>query len=185
MALRVFISTNFEKRGLVRELKAELRALGLEPSSSWAEAPGEGLEDETPLTREEKRRVAAKNDTEIANAHVLLVIGTDRGGEHLAEARFALMLGVPVVWRGRTILSTSRRGVFHADSADDALDLLRRLDALITKPWPTDLDWAREEIMLAFEREERAEVARALTASGSITFGTSPAGLAAIRGSAT
>ena len=158
MSLRVFVSTNFESRALVRALHTQLIALGMTPTATWADIPG--VDGEPRRSLAEERAQAAINDHDLGSSHVLLVIGTPRGGEHLCEARLANTLGIPVVWSGRTCLSAYRHGVRIVQSSDEGVELLKRFNGLITKPWATDIDWARDVIAEEIVRLELDEARR-------------------------
>jgi hypothetical protein len=166
--LKVFVSTNFEQRALVRTLHATLIGIGVLPVSSWANIPGSGGEPRRSLA--EERAQADQNDRDLVSAHLVLVIGTARGGEHLCEARWAITQGIPVLWTGRTCLSAYREGVRivrgENESPEEDLKIavahIRRLSDLVSQPWDPVDEWKRDRILSDFSLAEYEAKRRAI-----------------------
>ncbi len=126
---RVYVAAPFQDARSVFEVHESLRELRLEPSSSWvALALVVGAEDFSRFTPERLRELAETNDLDVASSKAMLVLAREGvGGEMFAEARLALMMGIPVVWLGRRTLSAWRLGVVRAESLDEALALVSKL----------------------------------------------------------
>lgn len=127
-APRVYVCAPFEDAGHVRDVvHPRLLAFGLEPSSRWVEG-ARGVENQAAFTPHALRALAEANDLDLGNSHAVLVIARElAGGEMFAEARFALVMGLPVVWIGRRILSAWRDGVVRVEDLDEAISVLRNL----------------------------------------------------------
>lgn len=125
---RVYVCAPFEDAGHVREhVHERLRTFGLEPSSRWAET-ARGAEDFAAFTPYALRAIAEANDLDLGNSQAALVLAREgTGGEMFAEARLALVMGIPVVWVGRRTLSAWRDGVVLVDDLDEAITVLRML----------------------------------------------------------
>jgi hypothetical protein len=123
--MRVYVAAPFARRSEVREVHKRLRALGIEPTSSWANAP-DGIADAP--TPEEAKVAIRQNDADLKSSDAVLVMGyPGEGGEQFAEARLGILLGKPVIWTGRRILSSFRPGAVYLSTLDLALSALRGL----------------------------------------------------------
>lgn len=116
----VYVAAPYADAAFVREaIHPALRARGLTCASLWAES-ARGPEDFAALTPVALADAARWNDRDVINADVLLVLARDgAGGEMFGEARYALALGIPVVWHGRRTLSAWRPGVHRVDEGAD------------------------------------------------------------------
>lgn len=124
MTMQIYVAAPYADAPMVRAVHVRLVALGLAFTSTWAEA-ARGAEDFSALTPEGLRAAALENNRGIDDADAMLVLARDgAGGEMFAEARYALTLGIPVLWCGRRILSSWRDGVVICDDVDAALATL-------------------------------------------------------------
>ncbi len=160
-SVRGYVAGPYADAPRVRQLHAELRALGIRPVSRWAEeATGpEALEE---LSLSAVRAIARRNDDDLLNAHFAIVLARDgAGGEMFAEVRLALDSGIPVVWVGkRRPLTAYREGVVRVASVFDALSFAQSVAELVTRPWIVSAAWARSMIWSTIEHlEGDAEVA--------------------------
>lgn len=115
---RVYVAAPYVDRFHVRLLHRAMPALGLAPTSKWAETD----EDEFDMPQARLRELANENDRAIRMSDVVLVIARDGvGGEMFAEARYAISRLVPVYWVGRKILSAHRPGVLICETDAEAL----------------------------------------------------------------
>ncbi len=119
--MRVYVAAPYIDAPLVRDVHGRMLALGIAPSSSWATAArGDESFDE-----DVKRRAIVQNDNDVASSDAMLVLARDgAGGEMFCEARYALVLGQPIYWVGRRILSAWRDGVTRCADLDEALVVL-------------------------------------------------------------
>lgn len=122
MSLRCYVAAPFGDAPFVREVHARLRALGIEPTSAWAEhADGPELLEEMPL--DDVRALAARNDHALSVSDVVLVLPREGAGrEMFAESRLAVAFGIPVLWVGfPRCLTSYREGVDRFPSLEAAL----------------------------------------------------------------
>lgn len=151
MSLRVYVAAPHAKREQVRAVHEELRGAHLAPSARWAD----GSEDESRLSKHEARALAQQNDEDVGSSHCLLVLGfPGEGGEMFAEVARALDAETPVVWVGRTTLSTHRRGVVLAADIGEAIVTLQGWAQAIERRWPTEVRWGRSTIWNLLEEAE-------------------------------
>ena len=123
--MKVYVAAPYADAPMVRELHNELCGTGWEPTSTWAEI-ADAAEDFTLSTPSQLRKAAQANDADIMRSHVLLVIAREgAGGEMFAEARLALVHGIPVVWVGRFVLSAWRHGVTRCATVAEGLQALQ------------------------------------------------------------
>lgn len=128
MGLRAFVAAPYQDSRLVRETHLRLCAVGIAPTSTWAETAPDAPENLSRFSDAEKLQICDDNDRDIERADVLLLLAReDAGRECFAEARFALTLGMPVVWVGFRTSGAWRRGVCRAPSYDHALEMLERI----------------------------------------------------------
>jgi hypothetical protein len=133
---RVYVAAPYARRFEVRALHERLKGIGVVPTSSWADS-----EDADAMTLETATVCFRRNDSDVFGSHALLVLGyPNEGGEMFAEARLALMVGIPCAWVGRRILSSWRPGVRHFNSIDEAITTLGDKSALVGRSWFTTLD---------------------------------------------
>lgn len=129
--LRCYVASPYDDAPLVREVHARLRALGVRPTSTWAEhATGPERLDEMPL--EQLRAIAVRNDVALAESDVVMVLPREgRGREMYGEARLAVAFGIPVLWVGSTrCLTAYRAGVERVATVEDALAHVARMRTL-------------------------------------------------------
>ncbi len=126
--LRCYVAAPFADAPFVREVHACLRLLGIEPSSSWAEAPSaDGQPERLDLMPiEQVRAIAERNDHALATSDVVLVLPRDGAGREMyAEARLAIAIGLEVIWvGGPRPLSAYREGVSCVETLADAFRAL-------------------------------------------------------------
>ncbi len=119
--MKVYVAAPYADAEQVRILHERMRAFGLKPTSAWAEQ-ADGAEDFSLFTPADLRRFALKNDADLSSSDCVLVLSrVGAGGEMFAEARLALVEGLPVYWVGRRTLSAWREGVTLCEDTDDAL----------------------------------------------------------------
>lgn len=117
----VYVAAPYADAEQVRALHRRMRVMGLQPTSSWAEA-ADGPESFTNKLPEVLRDFALANDAELLRSSAVLVLARDGvGGEMFAEARLALDNDIPVFWVGRRTLSAWREGVVLCEDVDDGL----------------------------------------------------------------
>jgi len=129
MPLRVYVAAPFGDALLVRDAHMFLYALGMQPTSTWAqEADGEP-EDLAAMPLRVVRRLAQRNDDDLACSDVVLVLPRDGAGREMyAEARIAVALGIPVIWvNGPVCLTAFREGVTRVSTFEEALALLEQM----------------------------------------------------------
>ncbi len=120
MSFLVYVASSYQNAPYVRAVHEKLRAIRMEPSSSWAgHANGPEPRD---LSVDALRAIAARNDSDLLDSHAVLVIAHEQSGETFAELRLALERQLPVVYMGeRRILSAYRPGVVRVESIVEAL----------------------------------------------------------------
>lgn len=129
--LRCYVASPYDDAPLVREVHARLRALGVRPTSTWAEhADGPERLDEMPI--DQLRAIAIRNDVALAESDIVVVLPREgRGREMYGEARLAVAFGIPLVWVGPTRCLTSyRAGVERVATLDEALSHVARMRSL-------------------------------------------------------
>ena len=133
-------------REMAREVNSALEALGMKPTARWCYQTEES--DAEVSSRAEWLRFAERNDADLSEAHVVLLLSSESGcGESFAEARLALTKRIPVIWTGpRRILTTWREGVLYLLTVADASDRLDAWDCMISRPWPVSDEWIRATI---------------------------------------
>jgi hypothetical protein len=143
--LRVYVAAPYRRAGLVRALMATTPHVRW--TSRWAMG-ARGPEQLETLTRDEQRRLAAGNDEDLADSHVVLAIAfPGEGGEMFSEIGRALMERTPVIWTGpRKTLSTAREGVLFVDGLEAAVGVLADLAVLATRGLDVDLASMRRRI---------------------------------------
>lgn len=120
--MNVYVAAPYDDAAVVRNIHARLRALGIDPTSRWAEY-ATGAEDFETLSPAQLADIAGSNDYDVRRSHAMLVMArVGAGGEMFSEARLALVLGVPIVWHGRLTLSAWRPGVVRVATLDGAFD---------------------------------------------------------------
>ncbi|MGZ5968079.1 MAG: hypothetical protein ACXWP4_10465, partial [Polyangiales bacterium] len=105
-----------------------LRALGIRPTSSWAEqATGPENLEEMPI--ELVRAIASRNDHALSVSDVIVVLPREGAGREMyGEARLAVALGIPMIWVGEPRCLTSyREGVLRVPDLESAVIELVRL----------------------------------------------------------
>jgi len=164
-AFRCYVAAPFGDAPFVREVHARLRAMGVVPTSTWAEpADGVAAPDGTPedlaaLPLEAVQAIAARNDHALASSDAVLVLPcvcvspASKGGgrEMFAEARLAVAFGIPVIWVGSPRpLTAYREGVARVSTLDEALEELRRLAGFrASPPGRAELDDVEAETVAA------------------------------------
>ena len=124
---RCYVAAPYADTDIVRSVHDRLRALDIEPTSRWADN-ATGPESFAGLSPEDLRGIAEANDRDLARANVVLVLSRHgAGAETYAEARYALTLGLPVVWVGRLTLSAWRAGVTRCDGVDEGIAAVARM----------------------------------------------------------
>lgn len=127
-SLRCYVAAPFADAPHVREVHACLRLLGIEPSSSWAEAASaDGQPERLDLMPiEQVRAIAERNDHALATSDVVLVLPRDGAGREMyAEARLAIAIGLEVIWVGNPRpLSAYREGVLQVATLVEAFRVL-------------------------------------------------------------
>lgn len=119
---RVYVAAPFADAKVVRELHWQLRTAGAVPTSSWASGAHD-TEDFASYTVPELQAFAAKNDRDLRTSDAVIVLArVGAGGEMFAEARMAILLGIPVYWVGRRTLSAWRAGVVRCENVDEAIE---------------------------------------------------------------
>ena len=127
--MNVYVSAPFAEAHFVRHhIHPRLKALGIKPTSSWAEEAHGGPEDFDMFSPGELQAIAAKNDADLEKSDaVLLYDPMGEGYETYCEVRFAIVLGKQVVWCGSRCLSRWRAVVRRVDSLDAGLAELRTM----------------------------------------------------------
>lgn len=119
---RVYVAAPYEDAATVRVVHEALADRGCSFSSGWAE-DALGAEDFSRFAPARLRDIAEGNDRDVLDADAVLVLArAGVGGEMFAEARLALVLGLPVVWWGRRTLSSWRSGVEYVEDFGSAID---------------------------------------------------------------
>lgn len=123
---KVYIASPYEDSPIVARVAEKLYSFGISSTSYWALQADGRKEDQSRSTPEDLRSYALRNDADVLDSDAVVVLARPgTGGEMFAEARFALIVGKPVIWVGRKILSTWREGVTWVEDSDDAVSLLR------------------------------------------------------------
>lgn len=143
MTIRCYVAAPWTKRPDVRALHKRLEAIGIAPTSNWADMPGDDAEC---LTEDSAESAIAVNDYDIARSHVAVFLAyPNLGGESYCELARLLASRTAVLWVGtRICLSTLRPGVVRLPSLDSAIAWLvsARLD--VSRPFPTSDAWKRD-----------------------------------------
>src|SRR5438132_14034832 len=146
---RVYVAAPYEDRLMVREHHEVLRASGFIPTATWCTLEYASDADATP---DVLRTLARQNDCDLDQSEVLIVFARHgAGGEMFCEARYAVSTGLPILWIGRHILTTYRRGVYVVHCMNDALALLEK--ARETAHMIGGVMAAREYLSQKFESE--------------------------------
>lgn len=130
MTLPVFVSAPWELGPMLREeLYERLRAIGIEPVSSWVYGTDGASEDLHAIDDATKRAACEQNDHDLHKAVALLLLTRKgHGSASFAEARYALALRKPVVWVApRFNLDAWRPGVVRVGDVDEAMVVLSAL----------------------------------------------------------
>lgn len=122
--MKVYVAAPWGRAGAADDAHKALRKVGVIPTSRWVDQAREAGPD-LPSPQDAARAILM-NDTDIAGSDAVLVLSfLGEGGEMFAEARYALVLGLPVVWVGaRQILSVWRPGVVLVDGLYEGALLL-------------------------------------------------------------
>lgn len=125
MNFTCYVAGPYSSAAFIREhVHARLRQHRVLPTSRWAE-DAHGSEDFSKYSPERLKEFGRANDADLRGSDVLFLVDlAGVGRETYAEARFALLLGKPVVWLGRYSLSAWRDGVVRAEDLDHALEIL-------------------------------------------------------------
>lgn len=123
--MRAYVIAAYGSAPVVRALHERLRAIGIEPTSSWAE-DAHGPEDLEALSDAECLRIWQRNRDDMDAASIAIVLADTPMREGHAEASYALRSGMDVVWIGRPTLTARSRGVYSQGpwfvaSIEDAL----------------------------------------------------------------
>lgn len=102
--LKVYVIGAYESSPAVRLLHTRLRMAGHEPTSSWAEE-ATGPEDLASLTPGECGAIWDRNDQDMIDANVVVVLADTPAREGFFEAQRAFDLRKRIVWVGRPVLS--------------------------------------------------------------------------------
>lgn len=102
---RVYVIAAYTAAPAVRLLHTRLRMAGHEPTSSWAEE-ATGPEDLTALSTAECRAIWSRNDKDMRDADVVIVLADTNTREGWMEAQRAVALGgVQIICIGRPTLT--------------------------------------------------------------------------------
>jgi putative intracellular protease/amidase len=102
--MKVYIIASYQSAGDVRAIHDALRTAGHEPTSSWAETAA-GPEDLASLTAQECGAIWDRNDADLLDADVVMVLADTPCREGFLEAQRAMDLRKRIVWIGRPVLS--------------------------------------------------------------------------------
>lgn len=142
--LKVYIAAPFARWSRAKRARTLLRDLGFVVDSSWiddAERAG-GRESDNPGLMQD---ALARNDADVSTSDVVLAMTWHgEGGEMFAEARLALLRGIPVLWVGERFIGSSFRA--GSERFTEMLDAFARLEEMRQKylantlPAPPDDD---------------------------------------------
>ena len=124
--MKLYVIAAYSHAPQVRAIHERLRALGIEPTSSWAEEAN-GPEALDGLSDDECYRIWDRNRRNLDSASVALVLADSPTREGHAEAAHAMRTGCRVVWVGRPTLGSRADSVFGSNgpwfvaTVDDAL----------------------------------------------------------------
>ena len=130
--LKVYVIGAYESSPAVRLLHTRLRMAGHEPTSSWAEE-ATGPEDLTALSTAECRAIWDRNDQDMIDANVVVVLADTPCREGFFEAQRAFDLRKRIVWVGRPTL-TVRAYIGPASRLVVVADVDAALRALEVQP---------------------------------------------------
>lgn len=126
MTPRVYIAAPWLRWREAERFRNALAAHHLECTSSWIDDARtcDGPESLASLEPDVVQAVAARNDADVDDAHIVVALTwPGEGGEMFAEVARALLHGRPVVWVGeRRTLSAYRPGVVLAADMFEAID---------------------------------------------------------------
>ena len=128
--MRVYLAAPYSRKTEINQYAAELRAGGIEVTSSWLDEPHKPTTQMHELTHEEHQQYA-NQDVKDVQAADILVFFTDptgsivRGGRHV-EFGIALERRMPifVIGNQRENIFHHMPGVMHFDSWEKVRDLL-------------------------------------------------------------
>ena len=124
--MKLYVIAAYSHAPQVRAIHERLRALGIEPTSSWAEEAN-GPEALDGLSDDECYRIWDRNRRDLDSASVALVLADTQMREGYSEAAHAMRTGCRVVWVGRPTLGARADSVFGSNgpwfvaTVDDAL----------------------------------------------------------------
>jgi hypothetical protein len=161
--LRVYLAAPFADAPQVRELDTKLVELGIDVTSTWADAAN-GPEELDKMPVAEVRRVALANDRDLLRAHLVVTLARDgAGAEMFAEVRLALAHRIPVLWVGtRRPLSAYRQGVLRVRSLPEGMIYLLGFADLVGALPPFETRKARETLWDVVEGLQEADNVRPL-----------------------
>lgn len=127
MSLLVYVAAPYPHADSARAAHAELRAMGMRATSSWAEEAS-GLEVLSDAHCADQRKLWERNVEDLSDAHALLALSQPAGGgEFFVEVGLAIGRSIPVLWVGsRRVLSCYSGRVRVFDTLADALVVLGR-----------------------------------------------------------
>lgn len=118
---RVYVIAAYAEAPTVRAIHDRLRMIGCEPTSSWAES-AHGAEDLASLSDAECARIWDRNDVDMQDATVVLLLADTPAREGWMEAQRALDYGKRLLCVGRpTLTLRAFDRVEVVDSIDAAL----------------------------------------------------------------
>lgn len=123
----IYLAAPFSHAPMVdTQIAAAVAVRGYDVRSTWHRPPYVAVEQLDAMDPAEVRRIADRNDSDLAGSQYVLAI-LDGGRETLCELRLACVLSIPVVavsLEGRFPLSAYRAGVVRARSLAAAYDVL-------------------------------------------------------------
>ncbi|MBP9863666.1 MAG: hypothetical protein KBD62_37315 [Kofleriaceae bacterium] len=129
---RVYVIAAYTAAPEVRTLHTRLRMAGHEPTSSWAEEAA-GPEDLASLTPGQCGAIWDRNDQDMIDANVVVVLADTPAREGFLEAQRAFDLRKRIVWVGRPTL-TVRAYIGPASRLVVVADVDQALRALEVQP---------------------------------------------------
>ena len=128
--MRVYLAAPYSRKTEINQYAAELRAGGIEVTSSWLDEPHKPTTQMHELTHEEHQQYAVQDVKDVQAANIL-VFFTDptkaiiRAGRHV-EFGIAVQRGIPIYVLGIEFENIFHHmpGVMHFDSWEKVRDLL-------------------------------------------------------------